>query len=87
LQQLPEKESALERLKRLEDSQQKRLEELEEEEKEAKKSAEFIKSHYGDFEALHSSCKKEGLGQVEELAKSRGWKLNKKEKILEMEVP
>jgi predicted ribosome quality control (RQC) complex YloA/Tae2 family protein len=85
-QQAQEKETELERLKRLEVSQEKRLSELVQEEGEAKKCADFIKSHYGDFEALLSAYKKEGLAPIEKFALSRGWKLNKKERILEIET-
>ncbi|MBN2122240.1 NFACT family protein [Candidatus Micrarchaeota archaeon] len=79
-----EKESNSARLERLKESQQKRLDELTEEEEEAKKCADFIYSHYEDFEALLQAYRKQGIKPIEELAEKRGWKLNVREKVLEI---
>lgn len=80
-----EKEAELDKLNRLRESQEKRLEELKREERDAKECAEFINSHYEEFETLLSAYKMEGMGPIEELAKKKGWKLDKKEKVLEAE--
>lgn len=79
------KNKELEKLQSLLHSQEEKIGEFMKEEEDARKNAEYIYSHYDEVESILSLYKKEGLEGVEKLAKKKGWKLDKKEKILEIE--
>jgi len=76
-------------LKRLEvmlAKQEERLLELEAEEKDAKARGDLIFERYAEVEGMLDAYRKGGLGEIEKIAKERGWKLDKKNKELEMEL-
>lgn len=79
------KNKELEKLQNLLQSQEEKLVEFKKEEEDARKNAEYIYSHYDEIESLLSLYKQEGLEGIEKLAKKKGWKLDKKEKTLEIE--
>lgn len=79
-----ERDSELERLNALLESQEAKLVELKEEEEQAKKNAEYLYAHFEDVEKLLELYRKSGIGAVEELARKKGWNLNKKEKVVEV---
>ncbi len=79
-----EKNKELEKLQHLLKTQEEKLVEFAKEEEEAKKKAAFIYENYGQIEELLSIYKKGGLDAIEKIAKEKEWKLNKKEKILEI---
>ncbi len=79
-----EKNKELKKLKRLLESQEKRLSELILAEEDARKKAEYLYAHYEDVEVILSLYKKGGLPAIEKLAKEKGWKVDKKEKVLEI---
>jgi len=76
-------------LKKLEETlakQEERLRELDIEEKETKRKGDLIFERYAEVEEILSVYKKGGLGEIEKIAKEKGWKLDKKKKELEMEL-
>jgi len=83
-EQEEEDDKELDKLKYLLETQEKRLKELAEEEEDAKEKAEFVYAHYEEIEKILELYDRSGMDPLEKLAKQKGWKLNKKEKILEI---
>jgi len=79
-----QKNKEIEKLERLLKSQEEKLAELAKKEEEAKKNGDLIYEHYESVEKILALYKSGGLGKIEKLAKEKGWKLDKKEKILEI---
>jgi len=79
-----EKNKELKKLGRLLANQEEKLIEFAQKEEESKKKAAYLYEHYEDVEEILLLYKKGGLGAVEKLAKEKGWKLDKKEKTLEI---
>ncbi len=73
-----------ERLLRMLETQEKRLEELKKESEEEKKSGDFIYENYEQIQQIIDLYKKQGMNPIEELAKKKGWKLNKEKRELEI---
>ena len=79
-----QKTRELEKLERLLKSQEEKLAELKAGEEDARKKAEYIYSHYEEVEGILELYEKGGLQAIEKLAEEKGWKLDKKEKTIEI---
>lgn len=79
-----EKTEENERLLRMLETQEKRLEELKQEAESEKKAGDFIYEHYEEVQQILELYKKGGMNPIEELAKKKGWKLNKEKRELEI---
>jgi predicted ribosome quality control (RQC) complex YloA/Tae2 family protein len=66
--------------------QEERLLALGQEERDSKVKGDLIFEKYAEVEEVLSAYKKGGLSAVEKIAKEKGWKLDKKNKELEMEL-
>lgn len=83
------KEEGNPELKRLEDmlaKQEARLRELEQEEKDAKVKGDLIFEKCAEVEEVLEAYRKGGLAAVERIAREKGWKLDKKNKEMEMKL-
>ncbi|MDD5096696.1 MAG: NFACT family protein, partial [Candidatus ainarchaeum sp.] len=82
-------EKANPEIKKLEEmlaKQEERLRGLEQEEKDSKAKGDLIFEKYAEVEEVLEAYRKGGLAAAERIAKGKGWKLDKKNKEMEMEL-